>query len=473
MIQLPSEFIENIRRVEGIDADALAAALDTDPIVSIRFNRRKPHSGEMMPEIATGDAVEWCADGRYLSERPVFTLDPLLHAGCYYVQDASSMIYQQITEKIVEKMMAEGSRPLTALDFCAAPGGKTTAMIIALPDGSTVVANEYVTARGKILRENLEKWGYPGVIATGSASAQYRNLPAIFDIIAVDAPCSGEGMMRKEEEARRQWSRKLIADCAALQKEILSDVVGALRPGGYLIYSTCTFNTEEDEENSLFISEELGLQPVKFADLGLKGVDKAASGVMPGVEALRFMPHLTRGEGLYVSVFRKPESEGEFMATSRSNNRKNRKKGLPTEIEKLAEGWIKREIHPQFEMSGEMVTMIPEYAADTLETLRREGVNVTGAGLPIAELKSGKRNTELIPDSRIAINTAFDPSAFPEAQLDLDDALKYLRREAIRLDENIPKGYVVVNYKGVPLGMVKNLGNRVNNLYPSPWRIRI
>lgn len=481
MIPLSEDFIDSLKNIPSVDRAALAAALDTPPSVSIRRNRRK---SAVCPDVATTDGlttapVPWCEEGIYLNPRPVFTLDPMLHGGAYYVQDASSMIYQQVADRLCSVLAEEGisEHPLT-LDFCAAPGGKTTSLINALPDGSTIVANEFVAARGKILRENLEKWGYPYVITTGCDSSRYAALPEMFDIIAIDAPCSGEGMMRKDEDARRQWSKSLVANCASLQREILSDLVGTLRPGGFLIYSTCTFNTSEDEENSLFISEQLGLEPVAIDSLNLSGIEKAGRAVLPGVEGLRFMPHLTQGEGLYISVFRRPigcHTEPEPRTPGKKSRNKNRSQNpeLTEAMRMELKGWFDPKISPRFELSDTMITMLPESAAEVADMLRRYGVKVTGGGLPVAEIKGRIPKAEVVPDSRLALNQAMNPTAFPTAPLSKEDALRFLRRESFPLDGNIPKGYVIATYQGLPLGIMKNLGNRANNLFPTAWKIRL
>ena len=495
MIELPNDFYDSLSRISRLDHEALVKALGTPPVTGVRFNRRKhPDAANSVCQVAgtpTDGPVDWCDNGIYLTHRPLFTLDPLLHAGAYYVQDPSSMIVQQIIARIAAILSDDPSSTLTVLDFCAAPGGKTTAIINALPDASTVVANEFVATRGKILRENLEKWGYPWVITTGSPSSRYRELRSLFDIVVVDAPCSGEGMMRKDEEARRQWSETLVRDCASLQRTILDDIANTVRPGGYLIYSTCTFNTLEDEENSLYISRNLGLSPVSPDEIGLTGIEKVGHSLMPGTEGLRFMPHLTRGEGLYISIFRKPHDTSTPLATGTPDapilnlrataSRKNRNaKGagmrqneLPAELRRLADCWVADGIDPHFELSGNMLTMLPGNSVPILEALRNGGVNITGAGLPIAELKKGAKKTELIPDSRFALSCAMKQGIFPEAELTEDDAIRYLRRDSITPDANIPKGFVVVKYKGFSLGLIKNLGSRANNLYPLPWRIHL
>ena len=484
---IPAEFAAKMRELPELDAEALLKALSSEPCVGVRLNNRKmPAPDTLGYDLA--ESVTWCEDGYYLPQRPLFTLNPSLHAGGFYVQDPSSMIHQQVVGRIVA---ANGHVPMSLLDFCGAPGGKTTAMINALPDGSVVVANEYVPTRGKILRENLEKWGYPAVITTGAAASDYAGLPEMFDIIAVDAPCSGEGMMRKEEEARRQWTPRLVEECAALQRDILSNIVSTLRPGGYLIYSTCTFNPEEDELNSRFIRDELGLEPVSADSLGLAGIENVGRSLLPDVEALRFMPHLTRGEGLYLSVFRKPgkllpylENEGAPSPTDRhlpekpKDKSKGKQKGkqerntsfaLTDEHRRRLYEWYAPDWDMQFEQNGNLITALPAMASRPLAILRQGGVRVTGAGLPAAELKG----RDLIPDSRIVLSSAISPDAFPKVALTEEEALRYLRRDAIQLPEGTPKGYVAVTCNGLPLGLMKNIGNRANNLFPAPWRIRI
>lgn len=310
MTGLPPAFIEEIKNLLGEEeGTALIESLDTLPVTSVRLNKRKP--GASFQE---GKPVTWCKSGLYLSERPQFIFDPLMHAGAYYVQDASSMIYETVTGILYDKFREFSKKNLESdsgtsqeiklrvLDLCAAPGGKTTAMINALPDGCEIIANEYSPKRVGALRENLEKWGYPHIV-TNKDSSFYGAQGPSFDIVAIDAPCSGEGMMRKEDEARRQWSPKLVEQYASLQKEIIKNGVDALKPGGFVIYSTCTFNRKENEENAEFISKELNLTPV---DPALPKEWNIPKGIGTDLPVFRFMPHKTQGEGQFIAVFQKP-----------------------------------------------------------------------------------------------------------------------------------------------------------------------
>lgn len=411
--ELSQEFVSRVRTLPGVDADALVTALNTAPSVSVRLNRRKLTDPSRLGYGAL-EPVKWCANGFYLAERPKFTLNPLLHAGAFYVQDASSMIHETIVGRLAELHGLPAS-PLV-LDLCAAPGGKTTSMINALPDGAFVVANEVMPQRARILRENLLKWGYPDIMVTNSPAPRLAAAGAVFDIVAVDAPCSGEGMMRKDEEARTQWSPGLVRQCAALQREILTSAVEALHPGGFLIYSTCTFNADENERNVEWLAAGMGLEPI---DLRLPAEWGIGSQLGSDIPALRFMPHITRGEGLFAAVLRKP---------------------------------------------GEPATPAHGRALDSL----RKSARVILDGIPKTNMK-GKIE---IPASEWTLSTRFPRDRFPEADLDLDTALRYLRHEAITLPADTPRGFVTVTYRGLPLGFVKNIGNRANNLYPAEWRIR-
>ena len=411
---LPAGFIDEMRLLLGEETDEFLAAMEKSPVVSVRLNPRKP--GAEFPE---GRGVRWCAGGVYLPERPSFTLDPLLHAGAYYVQDASSMIYYEVARRLLQ--LDGNPERVSVLDLCAAPGGKTTAMIDALPDGSKVVANEYVGKRAAILRENISRWGYPDVTVTNRDSASFARDGGGFDIVAVDAPCSGEGMMRKDEKAREQWSPQLVADCSKLQREILGNAVEAVRPGGFLIYSTCTFNREENEENVRYAAEELGLTPIDLSFPEEWGIPR---GIETSYPAYRFMPHRTEGEGLFLAVFRKPLQEGEEIEEEKPK--------------------ISREI--------------------------RRRVSV-GKGKDKKELSPKGQQKEEVQEIEDILSVDFDRTRFPIVELTKEQAVNYLRREALVLPEGTPKGVVIVAYRGLLLGAAKNIGSRANNLYPKNRRI--
>ncbi|MDE5997250.1 MAG: RsmB/NOP family class I SAM-dependent RNA methyltransferase [Muribaculaceae bacterium] len=446
-------------------AEILLSALCGEPETSVRTNRYKPTYKPFYPDMTP---IEWCKSGSYLEKRPSFTSNPLLHAGAFYVQDASSMVYETIVEKIAEWRAENGEQRkerLRVCDLCAAPGGKTTAILNALPEGSVMLANEFNPTRANILKENLCKYGYPHIITTNADTDRLSDMKGGFDLIAIDAPCSGEGMMRKDEMARAQWSEGLIRQCSTLQREILSNGIEMLAPGGYLIYSTCTFNTMEDEDNAAWIAETFGLEPVDTHLSGNFGIQSQVKGEIP---CLRFMPGFTRGEGLFVTVFRRPISD-----IGISSCLKLRKKGkkeikgkerIDRQITETAKSWIEGD----FEIinhDGHLLAL----SAATVELLDSipKGVRVISAGVEIGEIKGN----DLIPSHKLAMSTAFGHT-FPEVELSRENALLYLSKEAILLPEGTPKGYVTVTFEGIPLGFLKNLGNRSNNLYPSEYRIR-
>lgn len=417
IMTLPSGFIEMMRNLLGEECGDFLLAMQQSPVCSVRLNSRKPGAS-----FEGAVPVKWCDTGVYLPQRPVFTLDPLLHAGAYYVQDASSMIYREVTSRILNALgNGEAAPPVCVVDMCAAPGGKTTAIIDALPDGSRVIANEFVAKRAAILRENLTKWGYPDVTVTNRDTSFFSESGDLFDIVAVDAPCSGEGMMRKDDDAVSQWSSNLIESCARLQREILTNAAACIKPGGFLIYSTCTFNRIENEENAGFIADELGLLPFDPDFPDEWGIPR---GIDTSLPVYRFMPHKTQGEGLFLAVFRKP---GEW---------------------------------------------IPPYLNISNDTSPKTANRKIKDKKPLAQGK-GKNDNGNVPGIEEILSLDFDRSRFPEAELTKEQAVAYLRRESIVLGPETPKGIVIVTYKGLPLGAAKNIGTRANNLFPKNWRIRM
>lgn len=368
----------------GDEASDLIKALDLPPVTSVRINKRKPGA-----EFIDSSPVSWCKSGLYLDDRPEFIIDPLLHAGAYYVQDASSMIYETVIEILLNKLriQEEGNyqefEGFQVLDLCAAPGGKTTAMINALPDGAFITANEYSTKRVGALIENLSKWGYQNVSVTNRDSTFFASQGENYDIVAVDAPCSGEGMMRKEEMARQQWSINLINQCSSLQKDILKNAVKTLKPGGYLIYSTCTFNRRENEENAEFIAQELGIEPINLHFPEEWGIQK---GIKTDLPVYRFMPHKTKGEGLFLSVFRKP---GTWEPSKRVHTKNTGLKN-PCIIESGA---------PYVEVNKETaLSFLRRESIKLPEDTPRGIVTITYKGLPLGQAKNiGSRANNLYP----------------------------------------------------------------------------
>ena len=429
------------------EADALLQALQTEPSVAVRINPRKATTD------VADDPVPWCRSGLYLDVRRQFTFDPLLHSGCYYVQDASSMFISHVLSQLA------GNSPVAYLDLCAAPGGKTTAAIDALPDGSLVVANEIDSRRAQILRENVVKWGYPHCVVTNSDATRLGKLHEAFDIVAADMPCSGEGMMRKDDEAVAQWTPALVEQCAARQREIATDIWQALKPGGFFIYSTCTFNRAENEDMIDFLVRSLGAEPVDIASDPSWGIHKGVDTPYP---CFRFMPHLTRGEGLFLAVVRK---NGEFEEKEIKKD-KNKGKKTPAKGGECPK-WIDKQENFSITVYDDNICAIAKPHLPLVERIAKMSKTLL-AGIPMAQSKGH----DLVPLHALSQSVALRQDAFPQADLDYASAIAYLRGEAVALPDDCPRGYVIVAYRKHPLGFVKNLGNRANNLYPKEWRIR-
>lgn len=453
----PDGFVDNIvSLLAGDDRDAFWNAMMRPPEIGVRFNCHKRSS--CLPEwVESAERVRWCPSGLYLDHRPQFVLSPLWHQGCFYVQDPSSMIYESLVAKLVD-----GShRPLAFLDLCAAPGGKTTAAMNSLPGESLVVANEYVGRRASILKENLIKYGRGELIVCNSDTSHIADCGLEFDIVVVDAPCSGEGMMRKEEEARNQWTPGLVRQCAALQKEILMDAWKVVRPGGYLIYSTCTFNRTENEENLSWLVENTGAEPVQVDFPEEWGIMR---GIDTEIPCWRFMPHVTRGEGLFVAVVHKnPDAESLSHRSAKKDVKRQgamRKIPLPEWV-KSPDGWATIE-------AGTHLSLFPERWKSYLERLQRVA-NVIYCGVEYAACKG----RDLVPVHPVAMSSVINMESMNCVEVYENSAIEYLRRNALPpFATDVPKGYVLIMYGGLPLGLVKNLGGRSNNLYPSEWRIR-
>lgn len=421
--------------------DLVAALSETEPTVSVRLNRYK---GGKLPSEAPH--VPWCLLGAYLESRPSFTFDPHFHGGRYYVQDASSMFLHHVITSLVHE-------PVAYLDLCAAPGGKTTTALDALPEGSLVVANEVIPQRALVLRDNVARWGTPHAIVTRDTPATLGKLGPIFDVVATDVPCSGEGMMRKDEEAARQWSTELVKQCAERQRAILADIWPALKPGGLLLYSTCTFNRYENEEIVEYLVNDFGAEPVAIETPTEWNI---SDGIDTPHPCYRFFPHHTRGEGLFVAALRKPAGESRPPRSTR-NGGKNMSCPEATQWLNVPERFALRAM-------GDAIFAVPREWSVLIDLITNKAQTLA-MGVEIAVAKGRK----LVPAHALALTTALRRNAFPTLDVDYATALAFLRGESLTIEA--PRGHVVLAYKGTPLGFVNNLGNRANNLYPKPLRI--
>ena len=441
-MKLPEAFIEQLRGLLPDEWEALAGAItSSEPSVAVRVNDMR---GAGVPEGAR--RVPWCEQGFYLQDRPAFTFDPDWHAGRYYVQDASSMFIAHVIRHLVHESVRY-------LDLCAAPGGKTTAAIQALPQPSLVVANEIVPPRARVLVDNVIRWGHPRCVVTSNAPEQIGKLTHFFDVIATDVPCSGEGMMRKDDEAVAQWSPALVEQCAQRQREILTDVWSALRPGGLLIYSTCTYNRQENEEMAEFIVTELGATSL---EVPIEPSWNIHSAIDSSCHGYRFMPHRVDGEGLFMAAFRK---DGD---TPRQDVRIKEKSTKKTD--EIGKNWLSRPDEYVIDQQGDLYIAVPQAIRREVAALR-SSLNVLHAGTELATVMGRKT----VPHPALAMSLARSAEAFPVCDVDYSTALRYLRGESISVDG--PRGYVLIAHHGAVLGFANNLGNRANNLYPKSQRI--
>ena len=445
-MELNGKFVERTRALFGEERyGRFVQALETEPVVSIRFNGRKMEADSSL------NAVPWASAGRYLESRPVFTADPLFHAGCYYVQEASSMFVEQAVRQYVD-------RPVRALDLCAAPGGKSTLLLSQLPQGSMLVSNEPVPLRAQILAENVMKWGNAASLVTRNEPADFAPFRNFFDFVLVDAPCSGEGMFRKDSYAVEQWSVSNVEQCARKQREIVADIWESLRPGGLMVYSTCTFNREENEDCVEWIANELGAEvlEVKIDDEW----NITGSLTTEGLPVYRFIPGYTAGEGLFLAVLRKDGSSTAVQPKA------PRMQLAPAKLKSEVAKWIAAPADFDFVMQGDTVIAMPkEHTAEMLALQQK--LKVLHMALPLAEVK----NNKILPLHALAMSTELVAQAFNTVELEREKALAYLHREAL-LFADAPVGHLLLTYKGTPIGFVKNIGNRANNLYPAEWRIR-
>lgn len=447
-MNLPAEFRNRTKNILASQYETFEESLQKDSPVSIRLNPAKTD------RLLNYPPVLWSNQGYYLNERPSFTFDPLFHAGAYYVQEASSMF----TGKVIRELIKS---PVRVLDLCAAPGGKSTDIISSLPENSLLVSNEIIRNRAWILAENITKWGNPNCIVTNNSPEEIGNLTHFFDVIVVDAPCSGEGMFRKDPNSINEWSVANVNLCASRQQDIISQIWDALLPGGFLIYSTCTYNLEENERNVQHIIDNYEAEPISVTIDSDWNITPAMEGNNP---VYRFMPHKTAGEGFFLAVLQKTEGN---IHTIKEKSKDKKKSKDEVKCPEVVKGWVNENADFVFYADGNLLKAHPaDYDAEY--RLIKSKLNILHSGITLAEIK-GK---DLIPQQSLALSTSLNREAFTVMEINFNTSISYLRKEAIELPEECPKGFILLTYKNTPLGWVKNLGNRANNLYPNEWRIR-
>jgi 16S rRNA C967 or C1407 C5-methylase (RsmB/RsmF family)/NOL1/NOP2/fmu family ribosome biogenesis protein len=442
-------FLDSISSCSGFDREAMAVAQQGSIPVSVRMNPlRNKEANAVFGDLVTNQ-VPWCSAGSYLSKRPQFTLDPHLHAGTYYVQEASSMFISHA----VEQVLGNG-KGLRGLDLCAAPGGKST-LLASLPHFKLVVANELIASRVSVLQENITKWGASHVVVTHNDAADFSRLGPFFDFVLVDAPCSGSGLFRKDPSALNEWSPEAVSFCAQRQRRILSDTASLLDEDGILVYSTCSFSKAENEDNLDFLVS-LGFESVRLAlDPTWQVVESFSDKHL--ASGYRFYPDKISGEGFFCAVLRKvkPEVFSDKCAAVRLPKSVNTAEFAP---------WVnQRHELFLFEKEGDLFAIDDVNAADLF--CLRSFLRVKKSGVRMGRLIRG----ELIPDHELALSALVSDN-LQLFELDKENAIRFLRRDELQSPVT-GKGWFLVAYEAVHLGWIKISQGRVKNNYPMNWRI--
>ncbi len=446
----PIAFEKRMQQRLGKEFDVFKEKHQTPSPTSIRMHTLK----EGNTNLPIDEKISWTESGYYLKERPSFTLDPVFHAGAYYVQEASSMFLEQALKQSVDLTAS-----LRVLDLCAAPGGKSTHLLNLISEDALLISNEVIRSRASILSENIQKWGSANVVVTNNDPEHFQKLSGFFDVMVVDAPCSGEGLFRKDAAAMNEWSEDNVALCSQRQRRILSDVWPALKENGILIYCTCTFSEEENENNLAWMSSGHDVEFIELAVASFPGIETIRK---EGTVGYRFYPHNVNGEGFFISVMRKKNTQQPVRARG--------KKVFNTPSKKVLEQldhWVKSSKQFRFLQQDDLILMLPALHYEEIEFLSQQ-LHIVSKGTAVAEVKHEK----LIPEHAFALSVHLDRSHFKVIDLTLEQALAYLRKENLMLAEG-ERGFALVAYQNYPIGWVNLLGNRINNLYPSSWRIRM
>ncbi|MCO4291782.1 rRNA methyltransferase [Solitalea sp. MAHUQ-68] len=451
-MKLPPPFKIRMADFLGPELEQFIEALGSESPVSIRINKNK------YPFDIAYKPILWTQTGYYLPLRPLFTADPLLHAGAYYVQEASSMFLEQAIQQSLPV-----KESMNVLDLCAAPGGKSTHLISMFPADSLIVSNEVIKSRVPILSENIQKWGNGNVVVTNNDPKEFKDIKQFFDCIVVDAPCSGEGMFRKNANAVDEWSEDNVQHCALRQRRILADIWPSLKANGILIYSTCTFSKEENEANLAWLCEQYDAENV---ELNLEETWNVKESSFSGCTGYRFYPHRAEGEGFFLAIVRKKaDDSSEFKFPKK----RAKSRLLPLEDKNVtpfkevfinAGNW-------KYYSKDEDIIAVPIAKAKEVEFLY-DSLNVFSAGILVGQ----HTKKEFRPDHALALSVNLNKSFFSVIKVDKNEALKFLRKDDSVFSGG-SEGWNLVEYEGLGLGWVKKIGHRFNNYYPKEWRIRL
>jgi 16S rRNA C967 or C1407 C5-methylase (RsmB/RsmF family)/NOL1/NOP2/fmu family ribosome biogenesis protein len=448
--RFPQNFLSKLSSSPGFEPENFIKAHENpDMPTSIRLNPFKISS------IKSSNKVPWCREGYYLDSRPSFTFDPLFHAGCYYVQEASSMFIDHILHHI-----NKDNDGIKVLDLCAAPGGKSTLINSALMSHDLLVANEIIKTRVPVLTDNLTRWGTSNTIVTNNDPKDFGRLKGFFDIILVDAPCSGSGMFRKDPAAMDEWSEANVNLCHQRQERILADVYPALKEDGYLIYSTCSYSVEENEDILDWLCTEFELESIRIPINDDWGIVESRS-AQKQAWGYRFYPDKVKGEGLFAACLQKKESSGDVSNTKYKDHQKANFKEID-----LAKPYIKEpDNYYYFKVNDDWLAIDREHRHSL--GILQQYFYIKKSGVRIGKL-AGK---DMIPDHELALSLAINKERFLETELDKQQAIQYLQRENITDLDTPDKGWSLMTFGGHALGWAKLLPNRINNYYPKEIRI--
>ena len=452
---LPHQLIQSLEGIKGFNRKAFEEVhVSGEQVTSVRFNPQKQTLIDL-EDRSTVDgrrstAVPWCPNAFYLPERPSFTFDPLFHAGAYYVQEASSMFLWEMLKQTVGI-----SSQQKVLDLCAAPGGKSTLLSSYFTNG-LVVSNEVIKSRAAILTENSIKWGANNIVVTNNDPKDFQRLENYFDLIVIDAPCSGSGLFRKDPTAVNEWSEENVKLCSLRQQRIVADVLPALKQNGILIYSTCSYSKQEDEDVLDWIVEELQVTSLKLQvnqDWNIVEVESDQQNAF----GYRFYPDKIKGEGFFIAAFRKTNGEEDAYHQEQILQFPGKQ-----ELEQLRSFIPLPDEYKVFKQN-EALRAIKEIWLISLKQLAKH-LYIKKAGVELGTIK-GK---DFIPSHEMAVSM-IPLQSLASVELSKEDALQYLKRKEFRTA--LPIGWTLVKYGGLPLGWIKVLPNRINNYYPQEWRI--
>ncbi len=442
MPSLPLQFLNSLTQIALPDPEGFIQVHESgEQLTSLRFNPFKP----CVPEFQKGEPVPWSSTGFYLHERPSFTRDPLFQAGCYYVQEAGSMFLE-----FALKQCLDLSRNIKVLDLCAAPGGKSCVLNSIISKDSLLVSNELIQNRAQILAYNLSKWGQINAVVTNNAPEQFEQLSGFFDLLVVDAPCSGSGLFRKQEEAMEEWSPAHVSACALRQKNLLNSALISLKEDGLLFYSTCSYSKEENEDIVDWLRQEKGMEVLPL-------VVQKDWGIVQNEKGLRFYPHLVKSEGFFCSILTKKRSE------SAQNRHLRSKHTVSVEEKKVLDNYVNSTAGEMLKKNEKFYLM--NQACFAFLQLPLQGLYFKKAGVCIGELK----NRDLIPDHELALSVQLSEKV-QKAELTRDTALSYLKKDLFVLPGEY-KGLLCFTHQNHGLGWGKALPNRINNYLPQHLRV--